>query len=693
MKKNGVKRAAVLAATSAVLVSGHTVAEQDSTTEKMDDVQVWGTAVSASSISLKEDAIAIKQADHLSDLLRTVPGVDIGGAHSLNQRIHIRSMDDKDLEVSIDGAIQNSFMYHHMGNLQIHADILKSAEIEVGKNSVISGGLGGVARFKTKEAKDLLKQDQQVGGRAQISYADNAQQSYSATVYGQVSEQFDILAYYNAVERENYTVGGGKIKDENGDEVKDSEGNDTSGEVRGLEGDLSDALIKLGWDISDDQRLSIGYESYEDEGDYSYRPDMGLATDITIAERLDVDLIYPTEFTRETYTLGHEIHFGDHSVVETSLFRNESVFWRDERGLENWRPAFATVNEGTAENSGLRVLARTELGDHIVHALTYGFDYLKFETGFEIDGEYSSGEEAKSKAVFVQNAITIGGFTVTPGIRYDQYKIDAVSVDQSYSETSGALALEYRVNQSLAFRASSTQLFKGPELSEVFLSAGLNDTPTPDIKAETGTNNELGFSLNVPSVSMGLTLFETEVEDYIYSSRSIAKDNVGDMVIEGFETFVGYEYQTLSVLLSYSQAESDLQAFEEYEVIDGARLDRQQGDTTSLNIDYEWVDYNLAFHWDVNHVEDVDAKLDVDGTASLDNAKEEYTVHNISVRWEPKDKLEGLTVVFGIDNVFDEFYASQSSRTGVSSHPLFGDLYLLDYEPGRNFKTTVSYQF
>ena len=91
-----------------------------------------------------EGLIAIRQADHISDLLRTVPGVDVGGSHSLNQRVTIRSLGDRNLRVSIDGANQNNYMYHHMGNLQIHADILQSVNIDVGTNSVVDGGLGGL---------------------------------------------------------------------------------------------------------------------------------------------------------------------------------------------------------------------------------------------------------------------------------------------------------------------------------------------------------------------------------------------------------------------------------------------------------------------------------------------------------------------------------------------------------------------
>ena len=33
------------------------------------------------------NAALAAQADHISDLLRDLPGVDVGGAHSLNQRI------------------------------------------------------------------------------------------------------------------------------------------------------------------------------------------------------------------------------------------------------------------------------------------------------------------------------------------------------------------------------------------------------------------------------------------------------------------------------------------------------------------------------------------------------------------------------------------------------------------------------
>ena len=90
-------------------------------------------------------------------------------------------------------------------------------------------------------------------------------------------------------------------------------------------------------------------------------------------------------------------------------------------------------------------------------------------------------------------------------------------------------------------------------------------------------------------------------------------------------------------------------------------------------------------------VDDLEDGLAIDG-ASVDNSKMSFAVHNLSISWQP-EQLDGLSVIFGIDNVFDEFYASQSSHTGLSNHPLFGELYLMDYEPGRNVKATIAYQF
>ncbi|RLT97024.1 MAG: TonB-dependent receptor [Ketobacter sp.] len=673
-------------------------------TPTLEPVTVWATEVRASSVDMDEEAIAIKQADHISDLLRPIPGVDVGGSHSLNQRITIRSMDDKDLRIYIDGANQNTYMYHHMGNLQINANILKSVDIEVGNNSVVNGGLGGTVRFETKEAKELLKPGQQVGAFGQYTYNDNASQSTVLSAYAQLNDQFDVLAYYNLINRDNFEVGGGEIKDADGNKIPG-----TDGTVRGLEGDLDDALLKFGWDISATQRLSLSYEAYSDEGDYSYRPDMGLATDIAIADGTNTPLTYPTEFTRDTLTLNHEVELGNQTWVKTALYQNTSEFWRDETGLSQALQPFlraaAGIKEATAENTGLNILAETVLTAGVDHELTYGIDTIRYKTDYEetlVSGSsLQAGEEATDGALFLQDRISLGGgVALIPGIRYAYYDIDSHVVDDSYDDLLGAFAAELELDNRWLFRVSTTQLFKGPELGEAYIRAGSGDTPNQSIKAETGTNNEFSLAfqdrlLNLDRFHAGFTLFQTTIDDYIYDYAETAtfegKDNVGTMEIEGYEAYAGLEVGGLSVLLSYASAESDLDADDEYADLDGARIDREQGDSVSLLFDYFVASIDLSLHWDVQWVDDLDDDIDLDG-AGNDRFKEGYTVHNISARWTPA-AVDGLALTVGVDNLFDEYYASQSSRTGVTGHPVFGDLFLLDYEPGRNVKATIAYQF
>lgn len=691
--------AVMVGTTGTAMLSSVVTAEE---AQKIEEVIVWSTQVRASSVYLQNETIEMKQADHISDLLRSIPGIDVGGAHSLNQRITIRSMDDKDLRITIDGANQNTYMYHHMGNLQIHADILNSVDIDIGTNSVINGGLGGSVRFETKTAQQLLKPEQQFGGRVQYSYNDNSGSSYALTGYGQLTDTVDILAYYNDVKRDNYEVGEGEILDASGNEVPG-----TDGEVRGLKGDLDDALIKFGWDVSQHQRLELGYETYGDKGNYSYRPDMGLATDLAITNNLQIPLLWPTEFSRDTLTLNYDLTWGESSTLKTAVFRNESILERNELGwAEN--PAFAgsaAVVKGEAENSGINLLGETRIDGQ---TLTYGGEVIRYKTSYSANylsgSSEGSGEEATNSAVFIQDKIQLGSFAIIPGLRYDNFEIDSSVVDDTFSEFTWALAAEWEVSDQLLTKISTTQLFKGPEIGEVFVGAGLSDTANPEIEAETGFNTEFSIAyqdavLGAEQFSTGITLFRTEISDYIYDYASAPagsgsrywKDNIGDMNIEGYEAYLGYERGEIKILLTYSEAESDLDAFDEYMDRDGARLDRQQGDTLSLSFDYHLPSPSLTLHWDVLHVEGLKNSASLDG-ATLDTKKDGFTVHNISAQWAAKS-VEGLTLTVGVDNLFDEFYASQSSRTGLSLHPRFGELYLVDYEPGRNVKATIAYQF
>lgn len=705
------KRVLNLSLVSLALLSANVIATEEA--NEIERIAIWSTKVKSSAPYLAQTEIADKQADHISDLLRAIPGVDVGGAHSLNQRITIRSMDDKDLRISIDGASQNTYMYHHMGNLQIHADILKSVEIYTGTNSVVNGGLGGTVRFTTKEAKDLLSAEQRLGGRVSASAGDNSGKQFSFTGYGQLTEALDFLAYFNDVSKDNFEVGGGKILDENG---LIEEG--TDGTVRGLEGDVSDVLVKFGWDIDDQQRIAISFERYEDKGNYSYRPDMGMSTDMTIAGGTQTPLTWPTEFTRDTATLNYDLDFFDTSLVRFSLFSNVSELKRDESG---WLEATSARLQGLAgqvmgeaKNSGLNILGESVLEGlfeiETEHTLTYGLDHIKHETSYALNPHIGdmrqASEESTTTAIYVQDQVAFSrGVTVTPGVRYEQADIKANVIDETYDDVTFALSVQYQFNEHFMFTLSATELFQAPELSEVFTGAGLGRTANSTLRAEQGLNKELTIayqaSLGAVDYRAGATLFDTSIDNYIHDyapypqggQRATFRDNIGDMENSGFELYVGYDFSQLELQMSYSGSNSKLDAFAPYKaVFDGARLDREQGNSLALDVTYHFDKLPITVNWEIQRVQALSSGLDLDGRAGKDNSKDGFSVHNLVAVWHPEFS-NALEVRLGIDNLFDEFYASQSSRTGLGEHPAFGELYLLDYEPGRNIKATVSYLF
>lgn len=105
------------------------------------------------------------------------------------------------------------------------------------------------------------------------------------------------------------------------------------------------------------------------------------------------------------------------------------------------------------------------------------------------------------------------------------------------------------------------------------------------------------------------------------------------------------------------------------------------GDSIALTLDYQADSLETIFGWTSILVKD---ETNVADGAPI---KEGYDVHNLYAQWVP-NSVEGLSVTFGIDNVFDELYTSHASRSGTAR-----GFVLDDYEPGRNYKLSAAYQF
>ncbi|MFN1534831.1 TonB-dependent siderophore receptor [Vibrio jasicida] len=639
--------------------------DQDS---HFEEVVVWGTKVSSNTESMFADDMSLKQADHMSDLLRDIPGVDVGGTHSVNQRITIRGLGETDLDIRLDGASQHANMFHHIGNLTLNPDILKSADIQVGNNSVTQSGLGGSVYFETKDARDLLRYDENFGARVYGGYASNDNQQGSLTLYGLLSENVDAMVYGHYVTR---------------DDFKDGDGNKTFG----AEGDVYNILGKLGYEFGDIHRLEISYDMYRDSGDYNPRPDMsGNANN-----GLSSELLIPTDYDRDTVTLSYELR-GEQHQGDVTLYNTETEIVRDESVMAPRWPA-NRLSKNTAKNQNFGLSAKFQslltLGS-FDHRATYGLDYMDKTSESYYGSSKFMEESAVSTAVFVEDQFFISDvLSITAGLRFDDYQRKAETANNDYDKVTWALAAEWAVTQDWTLFASSRSLFKGPELMETFIAyqdvAYLQD----GLKPETGLNTQGGVRFNkaVDEHTFGanLTVFQTDIDDYIAEAYQGATQtyliyNEGDVEIKGFEASAFYGYESFGSKLSYSKSDTKNKDTGG-PVAGGNGRSIDMGDSIALTLDYQSDSLETIFGWNSMFV------LEEDNVFDGQPKKDSYDVHNLYAQWVPSN-VDGLSVTFGIDNVFDELYTSHASRSGTAR-----GITLDDYEPGRNYKLSAAYQF
>jgi hemoglobin/transferrin/lactoferrin receptor protein len=631
-------------------------------TKKINSVDVWETEIVSSSLNLGKDSIETKQADHLSDLLRGLPGVDVGGSHSMNNKIIIRGIKDEDINITIDGAKQpNVDMFHHQSTLKVNPDILKKVNIEVGANSVVHGELGGSIEFETKDGKDFLENGDKAGAIVSTKYNSNDSVGASLATYGKITDNSDFFIYYDQIENENWKTGDGTKE-------------------KGREGTIKNLLLKYGIDLDDTQRVSFSYDRLEDEGDYHPRPNFSTAVNeaINVARGAPADLIHPTEYIRNTYTLKHTVDKGENLLINSSLYFNEMDLTRHESNSNGRGDVFNAV----VENKGFSTKAQSNIDyGKTLNTFTYGFSYDVQTSEVTTDGDaYGDDEESKTFALFIEDTIDFNnGLILTPGIRATKYKLDGVVADVSEKKITYSLAAEYAVTDSLSLLASHTTLFKGAPMQEVFASYRTRaTTQNSNIKSETGYNNEVGFKyikdnvLGADNIGILTKYYVTKINDDIGFDNTYKMVNLGDTKTKGIEASFAYNLNDFNALFTYSRMDSEV-------LYTGEALEQETGDTFTLGLNYQATP-EVGLSWQSIFVKDENDVKDIE--------KEGYHVHDLAVKYTPKS-IKGLKVIAGIDNIFDKAYASHSSFQGDLR--AFGDA--TDYEPGRNFKVTLSYKF
>ncbi|WP_107696106.1 TonB-dependent receptor domain-containing protein [Campylobacter concisus] len=647
-----------------------------------DESVLSGVEVTSSSGGYGVDDIKIstRNASLVKDVMRDIPGIYVGGTNGMNQKIYMRGVSDRGLNITIDGAKQNGNTFHHNADLLIDPDLIKAVDVEVGSRSVVngSGALGGSVAFKTVDAKDLLNDGEIIGAKIKTGYAsNNSEFSQGLMLFTAPVEGLDFIA---AINHKGYDYG-------------------KSGNKRKIGGDGNDLsyLLKLGYSFLDAHRISISREHNEFKGMYPMRAEFGS----WYTGQFPVD---NRKYERDTTTLKYEYKPSDLLNLDVTVYNTEHK--KDD-------PVLKILGVKT---NGINAKAKSVVeSGALTQTLRYGAEFYQSKNFNKPNNHYP--EKVNNYSIYAEDALNFSSLTVTPGIRYTHHELKSYdgragnvkSYTYKFNEFTPAIALDYEIIKGLNAFASYARVFRGPDVMEsMYASRAKNFEANKDLKATTGNSYETGLKYHgdineASSYSLSAKYFMTKYKNLIVDNGSYVtgtppneitisrRINAGGADISGVELLARLNLDALSLAASYTH--QNVKYKDRVAKASGGYYTsniigyRDQGDKYTFNAEYAFssidtlIGYNLIYFASKNTISAGDSE----------NAKiPSYAVSDIYASYTPSSgKFKGLEINAGIYNLFNKTYASQSQRMADYT----GNPDYVDWEPGRNFKVNVSYKF
>ncbi|MFT5379410.1 MAG: hemoglobin/transferrin/lactoferrin receptor protein [Alteromonadales bacterium] len=668
---------------SSPVVFAQSLESQNEETKSIERVAVVGAATN---LSITAEDIEQFQANDLADVFRESPSVSVGGSVGVAQKIFIRGLEDAYLNVTVDGAQQTSTLFHHIGRVTLDPDLLKQIDVQAGAGEATSGpgAIGGSIRFKTKDAQDLLRGDEQFGGRVKASYFSNEGTRYSGSLYGKLSDSWGLLGYYSTVDRDNF---------------EDGDGN----EVLGTAADQDLMFLKASGYIADNQYLSISAEQRDEEGEFSARPNWVV---------LEGAPLYPSEVERDTYVANYRF---DHSALvflEATAYQTSSSF----RGGR-----FDFLSD--IDTYGFDIRNTTDISNHV---FTYGIDYRKdeVESGPGV-GPVQNAEEGSVMGIYAQAHSNITPeLLLSYGVRYDDFDFQQqILIDDYYgtpvtdepsglddNELSFNVGLEYQLTEAWTLGLGYAEAARGKQIGDGFtldeyLYDG-EDVPVvaSDVVPETVTNIEASIEYSANNLNARLSAYESTIDDVLFSGYqgNSVFNNIGDLESSGVEFNLAYRWDSVDVYFGFSSVDVELMPREDlysvpYNSIDingyeFVGLGNSRGDTWVLGADYTVtadisVGFNITMVDDIN-IDTLHQALENGWTDSLYSLnKADYTLVDIYGEWEVTNDLR---LNLAVTNLFDEAYIDHSSVGDYSE--VFPSV-IGPQEAGRDIRLSVTYDF
>lgn len=633
------RRHALCSAIALLGASSVALAQEDS--QALTPIQVTADRIGDSDALVEDDTLRRYQADDLQDIFSGLPQVTVGGGGSpVAQKVYVRGLEDTLLNVTVDGAAQSGYLFHHQGRLMVEPELLKRVEVAAGAGEATNGpgALGGAIRFVTKDPDDLLRPGETVGGLLKAGYFSNTEgYKTSASLFGRLSDDWSALATLARTDHDNYEDGDGNTQPYTETEV-----------VTGF--------AKVVGELTDEQKLSFSYERNEDEAYRKHRPHW-----IPSAR----NPVFNQEMVRETATANYRFDAADNDLLDLEL-----TIYDTEASLKHIDGPYGTYL-GALDSYGADLRNTSRLGDH---TLTYGIDHRHDE------GSLNTAQETGSvTGLYLQDDFrATDRLTLSAGTRYDWFELDEEELDQSFSESgfSPNLGVSFDVTERLNLYGGWARAIRGTQVKELFVLDYYRNAA--DREEEIADNYEVGATYQHGDLYLSVEAFVTEIDNVVgQRNYSGVLENIGELETRGVSASIGYDWERLSASLSYSQSRPELNG--EPLNDDNWSLGTSVGDNWVANLNFRATD-SLDVGWTGRFAERL---TDVaDGYPE----KEGYGVHDVYARWQPLAD-DQLTLSLTVNNLLDKQYYDHAS------YAVYGDVAAGLPEAGRDVRVNVAYRF
>jgi hemoglobin/transferrin/lactoferrin receptor protein len=666
---------------SSVLSHAETQKTEDSLA--VEKITVVGAATN---LSITAEDIEQFQANDLAGIFRSSPSVSVGGSVGVAQKIYIRGLEDAYLNVTVDGAQQTSTLFHHIGRVTVDPDLLQQIDVQAGAGEATSGpgAIGGSIRFKTKDAQDLLKEDERFGGRVKANYFSNDGTRYSGSLYGKLSDSWGVLGYYSTIDRDN-------MQDGNGDEVYGT----------AAEQDLF--FVKASGDIAENHYLSFSLEQRDEKGEFSARPNWVVAEGAAL---------YPSEAQRDTYVANYRFAHSEMVNIEATAYQTSSSF----RGGR-----FDFLADIDTYGFDLRNTSETTQ-----HKFVYGVDYRSDEVSSGPgEGATEHTEEGSVLGIYAQGYTDITAqLLLSYGVRYDAYDFQQnILLDEYYgtpvtdtasslddSEVSFNLGAAYELNEAWTLGLGYAQAARGKQIGDGFTIDGYlydgSEVPVvaDDLVPETADNIEASIEYSANNLNAKMSVYNASIDNIIFEGfeGNSVYNNIGTLDTQGVEFDLAYRWHSVDFFLGFSSADTELDPRDDlyaqsYSSIDingyeFVGLGNSRGNTWVAGVDYD-INLDASVGFSITKVDSIDIDtlhqaVDLGWTDSLYRLnKPSYTTVDVYGQWQVTNNL---LINVAVTNLLNEQYLDHSSVGDYSE--VFASV-IGPYEAGRDIRLSVSYDF